>query len=405
MSQGVDGSLSVSRRAVLLLALWCLSATILLASPIASISGLDISQVGGPHTDGSIFTFDFTVVSASTVSGEAVTGSSGFGYLNLISGGTWLIQNEPIPLVDALVSSTNYFWFDLGDGSLGASQAIINDTPFAGPPAPDGTWSAFVPALGVDLWGVNDPAGEEAALGPGPAPLPPPPVRVIDGFLRGGVPDMKQFTNECGPTSTANSMLWLIDKYDLPTDKLPKHTDGNIDQAALELELAKAMKPGWVPSELVGKNRGYPGLDRGEFEAGKKKFMKDKGLPVRVHGGVDTVDAQEAKAFDFTKKELKRGQDVEFLINWPGGGAHWVTVVGYIDNGKDQKTLIVHDPDHAKAGNHYWKLKDDGTFTAPRGTANRAVAESPVPEPSTWFLFLSGTALLGLARLRKQHRG
>jgi hypothetical protein len=166
------------------------------------------------------------------------------------------------------------------------------------------------------------------------------------------------------------------------------------------LDLAKAMKPGWTPSPVKQTggydDRGYPGLKRGEFEKGKKQYLKN--WPVVVHGGVDDEDAQGKKTFEFVKKELKRGQDVEFLINWTGSGSHWVTVVGFIDAGK-RNQLVVHDPLRAD-GNHYWEIDDDGVLSSPVGTANRAVAES-IPEPSTVALLCVG---LTLSALRRRYR-
>ena len=60
-------------------------------------------------------------------------------------------------------------------------------------------------------------------------------------------------------------------------------------------------------------------------------------------------------------------EDVEFLIDWPVPGMHWVTVVGYGVNG-DRLFLAVHDPDDGKTGMVIWELERDGTFVNPEGT-------------------------------------
>jgi hypothetical protein len=91
-------------------------------------------------------------------------------------------------------------------------------------------------------------------------------------------------------------------------------------------------------------------------------------------------NAVGGKAFDFIKKELDDGEDVEFLIDWPGGGSHWVTAVGYGING-DRLVLEVKDPDDGKTGAVDWELKRDGTFVNPKGTMNRAVSESYAAPP------------------------
>jgi hypothetical protein len=121
-----------------------------------------------------------------------------------------------------------------------------------------------------------------------------------------------------------------------------------------------------------------------------------------VHGGVDNPKAQGKDTFEFVKKELKRGQDVEFLINWPGGDMHWVTVVGFIDAGP-RNMLVVHDPLKAN-GNNYWEIDDFGKLSSPVGTANRAVAES-IPEPSTLSMLALGFASLGFIGRRRNRNG
>ena len=388
----------VSRRTLRLL-IGLLLAVVLWGAPIGTLSGLDVTQVTGPHTDGTIYTMDFSVVGLlSTVAGPDISGASGFGYLNVMRNTEWLIQNEPVPLLADLLGQNNSLWFSTPDSDFTDMSVVLNDAPFASTPVVDAGWSLFASSGGTDPWGLNDAEGES-----GPAlPLgePPPAVATIEGYLRGGVPDLKQLEMECGPTSTLNSLLWLVEKYKLPKDNLPKKPDGSLDQEAMLKQLAKAMNPAWDENTPVnGNSRGYPGLSGNQLEEGKKKFIADTKLPLTVHGGKTDPNAVGAKAFDFVKKELKRGQDVEFLIFWEGGGGHWVTVVGYSDGGKDMKTLIVHDPD-AKAGNHYWKLKDDGTFTAPKGTAGTAIAESPVPEPHTFALVL--VVLAGLAVRRRR---
>src|SRR5215467_705045 len=110
-----------------------------------------------------------------------------------------------------------------------------------------------------------------------------------------------------------NSVLWLIGKYGIPTDKLPKKPDGSLDQQAILTQLAAAMQShnttspnNWDPTTPVNNNnRGYPGLDRGSLEAGKMDFIRNNMLPLSVEGGVNDPNAQGAKAFDFVKKELQ----------------------------------------------------------------------------------------------------
>jgi hypothetical protein len=367
-------------------------------------ASLGITQITGPVIPGTIDSFDFRLTSLVSFSLDPfVTGPSSFGYLNVVSGSQWLIQNEPIPLLGALTAESQHFWFAPPSASLQSTAAILNNIPFGSMPTPDSTWSSVAGQSVLAGYGAADPQGEVGGAVPGGPP--PPAVAVIEGYLRGGVPDIKQLYNECGPTSTTNSLLWLINKYGIAADKLPKQPNGSLDEQAILTLLAVAMEkhnPGggaWDPNTPVHDNsRDYPGLQRGSLEAGKIDFIRDYGLPVVVEGGVFDLNAQGASAFGFVKKELEKGQDVEFLIQWPdGGGFHWVTAVGFIDAGTDMKTLIVHDPLKGD-GNNYWKLKDDGTFITPNGIASRAVAESPIPEPATLPLF--GIGVLGLVGYR-----
>ncbi|MEW6183815.1 MAG: hypothetical protein AB1500_11710 [Bacillota bacterium] len=48
-------------------------------------------------------------------------------------------------------------------------------------------------------------------------------------FQREGVPDIDQRRNECVPTSTANSLIWLAEKYDFK-DKMPATADQVIQE-------------------------------------------------------------------------------------------------------------------------------------------------------------------------------
>lgn len=377
---------------------------------VGNFNTLGITPLSGPVLPTPIYTFDFTINSlASASTAPLVSGPSSFGYLNVVNGDQWIIKNEPIPLVQALTDEAQHFWFTQSGTTFSNVKAIFNSAPFAPTPASslpiiDSQWSSVGLQATSSGFGSNDLHGEIDTGAPAASP-PPAAVPIIEGYLRGGVPDIKQLNEECGPTSTLNSLLWLAKKYEISTVKFPKLANGTIDQQALLKQIANAMQKhntdgstglpnNWNPeSPIVNGDRGYPGLDRGSFEAGLDDIIKATMIPVVVEGGVKDPKAQGASTFDFVKKELKKGQDVEFLITWPRGNSHWVTVTGYIDAGKDNKTLIVHDPGVAN-GNNYWKIKDDGSLTAPIGTANRAVAESVVPEPSLLALLCTALGML-----------
>ena len=106
------------------------------------------------------------------------------------------------------------------------------------------------------------------------------------------------------------------------------------------------------------------------------KYIKARNLPLYVKGGNTDPNAQCGKAFDFIKSELLKGEDVEFLIDKPTPGSHWVTVVGYGVNG-DRLFIYVNDPDDDKEpGTAIWELDKNGVFKSNKGTAMWAVSES-----------------------------
>lgn len=404
--------------ALLVAALFAWFSPLTLAMRVAEFStdSFTLASVNAPVSGSAIFGFDV----ASFVS--PVSAESGpvqdFGYLNVRSGTSWLVQNEPIPLNGNVAFERNNLWFTDFGARVGAAaldvEAVINDQPVAvAQDIPDSEWTLQESVLpSVFDWGFDDYTGQSGPVTPVAVPpitpVPPPDALTIEGYLRGGVSDIRQYWNECGPTSTANSLIWLAGKYGF-TDKLPKLPDGSLDQAALVLALAKIMKPaGFTPdNSLPAKNgyanRGYPGLDGNQLKDGATAYLNTLGIRFVTEGGNADAAAKGANTFAFVEAQLRKGEDVEFLIKWPGQntGYHWVTVTGFIDAGVNNKTLIVHDP-LAANGNHYWKIRDDGTLTAPVGAAAWAVAQS-IPEPDT--LALLGAACLVLVSGRAARTG
>ena len=178
------------------------------------------------------------------------------------------------------------------------------------------------------------------------------------------MPDIAQKDMECGPTSTTNSLRWLAQKHGF-NDKLPKKDDDLIKN------LMKAM--------TGSDHRPFGGLDGDQLHDGKVKYAKDKELPMIVKGGMNDPQANGAKAFDYIKSEFDAGEDIEFLIAWPGGGSHWVTVAGYGANG-NRLFLKVKDPDDGKKETVTWELDRNGNFKTPQGKMLWAVSESYVKQ-------------------------
>lgn len=181
----------------------------------------------------------------------------------------------------------------------------------------------------------NQPPSEGAGRGQGaPAPevqkLQPPPAD-IDVF-HANVPDITQAVNECVPTSTTNSLLWMGEQYDFK-DKLPATA------ADIITELKQDMH--WDQNGVVTDTHFLPG---------KEAFVKRHKLPLVTHKISD-------QQFDLTimKKiaaELEKGQDVELVLefghydaqgHYARTGGHMVTTVGVRQTGQ-AFFIELHDP-------------------------------------------------------------
>jgi hypothetical protein len=194
--------------------------------------------------------------------------------------------------------------------------------------------------------------------------------------FHGGVPDINQGTNECVPTSTANSLLWLANEYGFG-DKMPEGGG-----AAVIAELKNDFN--WTAN----------GVDvQQHYLNGKRAFLSRHNIPIVTHqvgGKFDTgIVAKIAE-------ELEKGQDVEIDMEYgryaaDGSyrrvGGHMVTVVGAWTAGNNQY-LDIHDPVSTGPGTlDIYKI--DGTRVENyryQGTAvtyiRYAIAESPIEEPS-----------------------
>jgi hypothetical protein len=359
------------------------------ASPVASLSGgqlFHVDYVNDPfNTSG---TFDFSVTSVSCAPGSTV-------FLNVvadidgtpgISADEWVIQNVPMSSDNLQSTPLLSGWFDPGtlDISPGTEYdtwATIENaelTGFSGYPS----WHYSRTAADDFIWGLEDPNGQSAAL-------PSPSTATVTGATESfgplkDVPDIAQKKNECGPTSAANSLRWLAKKHCF-NDKLPANDDDLIKELMKEMTGSDA--------------RPFSGLIGDQLYDGKVKYIKNENLPLVVKGGNTDPSATGGKAYDFIKSELLEGEDVEFLIQWPGyTGSHWVTVVGYAVNG-ERLFIFVNDPDDKKTGTAIWELDKNGTFKSPKGKAMWAVSESftknEIPEFPT--IALPIIAVLGLA--------
>lgn len=293
-----------------------------------------------------------------------------------ISTDEWIVANIPLFLDSTMAAQPLLsVWFDPGTHDLAVDtiydtwatvlEAQVTD------PGGYASWDhSRLPATSY-LWCQNDPQGQSGdAVPTSGVALAGDNVTYVK--LRGGVPDIAQKMNECGPTSTANSLRWLAKEHGFE-NKLPANDDDLIK------ELMKAM--------AGNDTRPFGGLEGNQLLTGKTQYVAQKKLPLDVKGGNGDPDAVGAKAFDFACRQHNAGQDVEFLIDLPDPrGMHWVTVVGCGVNG-NRLFLAVNDPDDGKEGTALWTLQRDGTIVDPpeMGKAAWAVAECPKPDAYIGF--------------------
>lgn len=341
------------------------------------------------------------------------TTSSGLGFLNVavdrnndgLDASDWLVFNSEIPLQStdfggnpATFSST----FDLSNLTLSGSYTVHASfdlsarslTNFTGlsptSNVPFGTYDIGDLQDGInadlDAGAGGNGGGSDASLPLNGSPLSP---QAIIGRVRHDTPGIKQKKNECAPTSAAQSLFWLQKRHPGALGgKLPGQDD-LIDQ------LKKAMK--WDD-----------GIEPGDFEPGKKKVIEDLKLDkliVTKKGG----QFDGTGTFDFVKKEIEAGEDVELRIQYKDKtgknlGGHWVTAVGWFDSGAKKK-LYFKDP--LTGGDTIDEYELDGTRIknykyGDFAYISFAVSQSVIPEPGTMALFGIGVLAPALAAWRRR---
>lgn len=343
------------------------------------------------------------------------TTSLGVGYLNVavdrngdgLDAGDWLVFNSEIPLQPtdfggnpATFSST----FDLSAITLSGTYTVHASFDLSSRSLTDFTGLASTSNVFFGTYDIGDlqdgiNSGLDAGVGgsgtQNGSPLSPigsalSPQATIIGRVRHDTPGIKQKKNECAPTSAAQSLFWLQKRHPGALGgKLPGQDD-LIDQ------MKKAMK--WDHS----------GISPGDFEPGKKKVIEDLKLDkliVTKKGG----QFDGTGTFDFVKKEIEAGEDVELRIQYkkadgsPDGG-HWVTAVGWFDDGTKKK-LYFKDP--LTGGDTIDEYELVGTQMknykyGDRAYISFAVSQSVIPEPGTMALFGIGVLAPALAAWRRR---
>ena len=341
--------------------------------------GLSIAVASGATVASQSFnalTWAGTSATGYTEYSVTTAGSIGLEFVNVVdSSNQWLVQNMPLfvpgtenMVIGGFLSGSSIQTFE-------TSTAMVSAPVFSSP-------SAY--STGSATYMANDPHGITEAgtfTNPGTAPVPGS-VTFANNALLGftyhlGVPDVKQGTNECAPTSAANSLTWLNNTYNLGLNQTTQ-------------QIRDVLKDG---DHM--KTDPAVGTTDPNFLSGKNTYVTQKNLSINTHviGSIGMPPDPQA-VFD----ELAKGQDVELSVVWAGGGGHWVTLVGmiHIDGAYG---IFYNNPDPGVAGTQFSWLGDNNTSVLGFGSANTidtTVSES-VPEPS--MLAPAVGALMGLVLL------
>ena len=228
------------------------------------------------------------------------------------------------------------------------------------------------------------------------------------GNISQNTPGIINGANACVPTATVNSFFFLQNYYGI-TGLGPGNgslTQANATNAVNELGADMGL------TNNIGNN----GVTQAGFIAGKWQYLSDHQLTNQISMEWESVAVGGVTpTWQWIYNQLMATQDVEVAFAWYGGSdGHCVTVTsfdftdntgrGIIDAG-DPATLDFTDP---WDGQHYvGTLSMNGgslelsyvggaAGAGAWGLIDAAVAESPIPEPSTFSLLIIG----GLAGFR-----
>jgi len=231
----------------------------------------------------------------------------------------------------------------------------------------------------------------------------------------------------CGPTAAVNSFVYLQNMF-------PNVYQNPLVPAGQGIAVADLL------SGKTLMNTGNEGTPFGDFILGKMAYIESQAKGVTKYEAQMSTQWEappghpnEAKkpsflsdntfpTVPFLAAELKAKEDVEILVQRRVGGAgHYVTVTGLMfdtDSGMGKISYV--DPNDPVLANGTVKVSESAITRGPEG--NRpivltdliidgsvtniigAVAESPVPEPTTLLLWGTSAAGLGLAARRRRRR-
>jgi len=323
---------------------------------------------------------------------------------------SWIVQNHPL-LPSTLAggstfSSLNYFDLGVSGGTDVTSidiRFLVSPLPLSAAPSV-GTLATVDVGTSQNIINNGVPSGIAALNTPGGA--------LIDwsspfvGAKTGDRPDMPNVVQErnfCGPGAAANSLQWLNAQHGFGLQQTLSET-----QTELAGNMGNANDGNWDNTEVQG----------------KLQYALEHNLPIEIHytGGVmlptagnfvepngnGTARNDGPISWDWLQSEFEKGQDIELMTD-----THWVVMDGFI-NWDDVHLFSYRDDPFQKGAattaaqqaiidnRHVWTYFSNGSVNIGNGneTLRAAIAESPVPEPSS--LFLLGTGLLGFAGWRRR---
>ena len=282
---------------------------------------------------------------------QASTGLSA-GYVNVYSGGQWVVQNMPLVNGDGTGTTA----FALPGSTDGTDDTSINDyvdysaTPTTGFSAsPTHNYAVGNEDYDGEGDGVGDPSGVAAA-----------PSGTV-GFNAGGLttltyqfnhPNLEAARNQCAPAALANNLQWLHDAYGLQLKECAttytnatglKGDPGTSIVGRLDVLMNRTGISG--ASNTVANRKTGDALSRTNNVMGTLQFLtntNNTGVVVKNEGkdgdgtglggnltnGTMTTQGQgNTLQFSFILSELQAGDAVQMMYRGNGGG-HAVEIVG-----------------------------------------------------------------------------
>jgi len=294
------------------------------------------------------------------------------GYINVFSNIGWIVQNLSLNVNDSLNISTYFTLF--GDTETPALEnknvpltsidaLITYSANFLTEPLDECKDKDTFP-ITIGLWdalGVGDGTVKGVGAPPPVATAPGTSTHEPEKYMQPNLVNIEASVNQCFPMSVANSLQYLENSYkpifEVPDDH-KKGQDGD-DSLVGQLDMESGRS---VVSRHSNENKG---VFTNDMYRGKFSYLKKNGLASRLShkhqgneretfpsgdftsSGITSHNEGTEVTFDWLKRQLLDGEDVELVYQWNFGthtGSHAVRVVGFetTATGKN-KIYYAHD--------------------------------------------------------------